>query len=220
MSGLHVVLLDDHRLLSQALAMALAGAGHRAEVLDPSAGAGVIVAAVTAAAPDVVVLDLHLGAADPTGGDRLVAALAPARAVLVLTSETDGARWGRCLRDGARGVVSKEAPLADVVAAVAAAAGGAVLPDAERSALLRAAERAEREEVTRLAPFRQLTPRELDVLDALVDGTTAGEIARAASVSEATVRTQIRAVLTKLGVRSQLAAAAAARRAGWARDAA
>ncbi|MFZ5871141.1 MAG: LuxR C-terminal-related transcriptional regulator [Actinomycetota bacterium] len=51
----------------------------------------------------------------------------------------------------------------------------------------------------------------------LVDGEPASAIAERAGVSEATVRSQIRAVLTKLGVRSQLAAAAFAVRAGWAR---
>jgi len=85
---------------------------------------------------------------------------------------------------------------------------------------VRAAVLAERDEAARLAPFRQLTPREQAVLAAVVDGVPALEIAQTSSVSEATVRTQIRAVLAKLGVRSQLAAAAAARRAGWERDAA
>lgn len=218
MSGLRVTLVDDHRLLAQALAIALAARGHEAVLLDPT---GDVAAAVAVAPPDVVVLDLHLGADDPAGGDRLVGAVTPLAPVLVLTAETDRARWGRCLRSGARAVVSKEADLERVVAAVeAVAAGEEVLDGPERTALLRAAVLAERDEAARLAPFRQLTPREQAVLEAVVEGVPALEIAQTASVSEATVRTQIRAVLAKLGVRSQLAAAAAARRAGWQRDAA
>ena len=220
MSGLRVALVDDHRLLAQALALALAARGHEAVLLDPTAPVATT-EAVAAAPPDVVVLDLHLGAGDPAGGDRLVGAVAPLAPVLVLTAETDRARWGRCLRSGARAVVSKEADLDRVVAAVeAVAAGEQLLDEPERTALLRAAVLAERDDAARLAPFRQLTPREQAVLEAVVEGVPALEIAQSASVSEATVRTQIRAVLAKLGVRSQLAAAAAARRAGWQRDAA
>ncbi|MBC3763135.1 LuxR C-terminal-related transcriptional regulator [Quadrisphaera oryzae] len=223
MTHRRVVLVDDHQLLSQALAAALRAAGLAAQVLPPPRPDlhGGLVAELSQDPPSVVVVDLHLGAGDPTGGDRLVGELAPVAPVLVLTAEEDPARWGRCLRSGAWAVVSKQRPLADVVAAVeAVAAGEEVLRARERTALLLAADRAEREEAERLAPFRSLTPREQAVLDALVDGVAAADIADGASVSEATVRTQIRAVLTKLGVRSQLAAAAAARRAGWAREAA
>ena len=53
------------------------------------------------------------------------------------------------------------------------------------------------------------------MLHALASGQSAAQIAAAAYVSEATVRTQVRAVLTKLGVTSQLQAIALARRAGW-----
>ncbi|PWJ49016.1 two component transcriptional regulator, LuxR family [Quadrisphaera granulorum] len=214
MSGLRVALLDDHQLLSQALAAALAAVGHRPELpaLSTSPDDAALVAELASQPPDVVVLDLHLGARDPAGGDRLLRRLAPAVPVLVLTAEEDPARWGRCLRAGARGVVSKQRPLPDVVSAVERAAAGADLhTPAQRAALLHAAAAADRA----LAPFRSLTPREQAVLDALVDGVPAADIARDACVSEATVRTQIRAVLTKLGVRSQLAAAAAARRAGF-----
>lgn len=224
MTRRRVVLVDDHQLLAQALAASLAASGLAAEVHPPPRGPdlhGELVAELAADPPAVVVVDLHLGAGDPTGGDRLVGELAPVAPVLVLTAEEDRARWGRCLRSGAWAVVSKQRPLPDLVAAVeAVAAGEDVLRARERAALLVAADRAEREEAERLAPFRALTPRERAVLDALVEGVAAADIAAGACVSEATVRSQIRAVLTKLGVRSQLAAAAAARRAGWARDAA
>ena len=74
----------------------------------------------------------------------------------------------------------------------------------------------ERASVVRaLSPFEQLTMREREVLAALVDGLTAEEIAETHFVALTTVRSQIRAVLQKLGVRSQLAAVAYANRVGW-----
>ncbi len=67
----------------------------------------------------------------------------------------------------------------------------------------------------RLAPFRALSPREQAVLAGLLAGDSAETIAHRSYVSLATVRSQIRAVLLKLGVNSQLAAVALAREAGW-----
>jgi DNA-binding NarL/FixJ family response regulator len=67
--------------------------------------------------------------------------------------------------------------------------------------------------------FDRLTTRERDVLSALVDGLSAEEIADTQFVALTTVRSQIAAVLRKLGVHSQLAAVACANRAGWRRDA-
>lgn len=69
-----------------------------------------------------------------------------------------------------------------------------------------------------LDSFSVLTERERFVLAELMEGHSAEEIAKAAIVSISTVRSQIKAVLQKLGVNSQLAAVALARRAGWSPD--
>ena len=69
-----------------------------------------------------------------------------------------------------------------------------------------------------LSPFEQLTTRERSVLAALVQGYAAEEIAETQFVALTTVRSQIRAILRKLGVRSQLAAVAHANRVGWTPD--
>ncbi len=66
-----------------------------------------------------------------------------------------------------------------------------------------------------LAPFHCLTAREGQVLRALAEGVGVAAIAADWFVSEATVRSQVRGVLTKLGVTSQLEAVAAAHRCGW-----
>jgi DNA-binding NarL/FixJ family response regulator len=63
--------------------------------------------------------------------------------------------------------------------------------------------------------LERLTPREAQVLRELMAGHQVGEIARTWFVSETTVRTQVKAILTKLEVRSQLAAVGLAHRAGW-----
>ena len=100
--------------------------------------------------------------------------------------------------------------LADLVTAgipVVCLAGTA---DARRELL-----RAHAQQTRALEPFTRLTPREADVLRLMIQGRSAAEMARAFVVAEATVRTQIRAVLRKLEVSSQLAAVARAWQSGW-----
>jgi DNA-binding NarL/FixJ family response regulator len=209
-----VAIVDDHRFLAQTLALALQEADFDAVLIDPSDDVALRVRQWHAT---VVLLDLNLE--QRVSGDDLIPALSTDLAVVVLTAENDQARWGECLLAGAVGVLAKSSPLEDVVTAVASAArGDAVISDAQRMAWLRAADHRRAQTEAALAPFRRLTPREEEVLAALVDGEPALAIAESATVSEATVRSHIRSVLTKLGVGSQLQAVAKARRAGWSQD--
>ncbi|MCW2547600.1 MAG: response regulator containing a CheY-like receiver domain and an DNA-binding domain [Mycobacterium sp.] len=90
---------------------------------------------------------------------------------------------------------------------------------AQSCELLAQARRSRRAERQLAAPFEELTPRERQVLAAMMQGKSCETIADAWFVSLATVRTQIRAVLTKLEVGSQLAAVSLAFMAGWNRPA-
>lgn len=206
-----VALVDDHRLMAQALGLALQEAGYEAVLIHPE---GDVVAQVRAWRPDVLLLDLDLG---QLSGLDLLPELVTVCPVVVVTAETDTARWGACVVAGAVGVVPKSDPVEAVVDAVVAVLDGrmAVAED-DKLHWLRAYEHQTRERERNLAPFRRLTQREEQVLAAVLDGQPAAEIARTAVVSEATVRTQIRSVLTKLGVGSQLQAVALAHRVGWA----
>ena len=75
-----------------------------------------------------------------------------------------------------------------------------------------------RDHAMRLAKFQNLSNRESEVLWALMMGKSAGEIAEESFVSIATIRSQIKAILRKLEVNSQLAAVALAYQAGWTRE--
>ena len=88
--------------------------------------------------------------------------------------------------------------------------GHIVMRPARRDELLQHARRRH----TVDAKLRSLSPRETEVLDALFEGTSAETIASEQFVSLGTVRSHIRSILRKLGVQSQLAAVAAARRVG------
>jgi DNA-binding NarL/FixJ family response regulator len=208
-----VLIVDDHVLLAQSLALALRGEGAVAEVADVTTTRG-IVAAAELLQPDVVVLDLDLGS---DRGELLIAPLARlGAAVLVLTGSRDTARLGECLAAGATAVLGKSAPLEALVAAILDPAElGSLTSPAARASLLAEMQAQRAVERERQERFGQLSPREREVLHGLLEGKSAESLAAEFVVSQATVRTQITSVLRKLGVNSQLAAVAAARRAAW-----
>lgn len=105
-------------------------------------------------------------------------------------------------------------PEADLVDVLGQLPGLGASPSQRRHLRSALADRRDRLEALR-APFQQLTPREQDVLAGLVRGLSAPAIAEEAIVSATTVRSQIRAILLKLGVHSQLEAVSLARRARW-----
>jgi DNA-binding NarL/FixJ family response regulator len=211
---MRVLIVDDHELLAESLRLALTAEGY--DVVVPGVSPMEVYAAAQATTPDVVLLDLDLG---DEGGDGsvLVEALAVGGARVVVVSGTpDRLRVAACLESGACGYISKAASLDLLLEAVRAAGEGrTVMPEAQRLDLLAELRRVRVERQRELAPFEDLTDRERFVLAQVLDGRSAADIATSAYVSEATVRSQIRAVLQKLGVHSQLAAVAAARRVGW-----
>lgn len=214
MPSIRVMVIEDHGLLAQSLRLALSAEGMT--VCVPPLDSAEILAMAERESPEVVLLDLDLG---PLGGDgsALIEPLVVNGArVVVVSGVTDRVRLAGCLESGAHALLSKDVPLEQLVDAVRRSASGeAVLASGERDALLAELRRLRAERRRELAPFEALTPRERAVLSAVIDGQSAADIASASFVSEATVRTQIRGVLTKLGVTSQLAAVAMANRVGW-----
>jgi DNA-binding NarL/FixJ family response regulator len=136
--------------------------------------------------------------------------------VLVVSGTADQLRLAETVERGAVGFLSKQAPFEQLLSTVLdVVAQRPVLSTARRYELMAELRSARAARSRDLAPFETLTPRERAVLAALAQGHRAETIAAAAVVSEATVRSQIRGVLAKLGVNSQLEAVALAWAVGW-----
>lgn len=216
--GLRVALVADHAMFAEVLDLALTVHGHRVTkvtVPDRARSVESLLVPVLTTQPDVVLLDLDLPLAGSVA--RFVEPLAQARvAVVVITGSSDRARWGECLHRGARRVIPKTAPLQDIVSTLRRVeAGLPVMSRERREALIsvwRRQEATRRHERERL---ESLTHREQEVLGHLVLGRPARDIARVSVVSEATVRTQIKSILAKLDVGSQLAAVGLVHRTRW-----
>lgn len=213
-----LTIVEDHVLFAESVAEALSHEGYlvkRIDLADARATLASVLACVLRSVPRVVLLDLDLGRIGD--GGRLVAPLAGAGvSVVVLADGLCRGDWGECLRRGAKAVVPTTGCLDDVLAAVGRVRDGLpAMAAAERAELVDAALR-DREETRMLRTrLERLTPREREILGALMDGAQVRDIARTCVVAEATVRTQVRSILAKLEVRSQVAAVGAASRVGW-----
>jgi DNA-binding NarL/FixJ family response regulator len=206
--GYPVIVIDDHELFATSLVMALRGHGFEARQVPVAR-----LPEYLASPPGLVVLDLNLGR-DSAGrwcsGVDLVRTLrGQGWKVLVVSGSVDTPGVAAAISEGAIGSVPKSSSfqtLLDTV--VAAAAGEPVMSEADRARWLarhRGYQAQERELARRLG---RLSGREREVLELLAEGHRAAEIADRFTVSLTTVRTQIRSVLSKLEVGSQLEAVA------------
>ncbi len=209
-----LLLVDDHRLLVETLQMSLGAAGFEA-FISPCNTFDEVLAEAAAVRPTLVVLDLDLQGAG-YGYDLIGPVRELGADVLILTGTTDRMELARCLEAGALGIASKANGFTGVLDQVRRAADGETVTSiTERTQLLSDLLAHRRAAEKRMAPFEALSARERDVLHQIVDGQQAAAIAKASYVSLATVRTQIRSILLKLDVTSQVAAVALARQNGW-----
>ena len=225
-----VVIVDDHPLLAHGLKHELEGRGVTTDVIVPGpdgtpgaeTGGGSadreLVQHIDSLHPDLVLVDLDLPIRG--GGAGLVEALAPDRRVAVLTGSHDHLAWSRCLEAGARVVLSKSEPLDRLLDEIEAVVNDQPVRLHQRRQLQAECIDLRRAERDRLNGFDQLSAREAEVLDGLLAGLSAADIAERDCVSVQTVRSQIKSVLQKLRVHTQLAAVARAHAAGWHADSA
>ena len=217
-SDLRIVILEDHVLFAESLDLVLTIEGYdvrRLPVPTVEQSPQALVGMVTRLHPRVVLLDLDLGQFGD--GERLIAPLARAHInVVVVTASVDRARWGEAVRLGARKVLPKSRPVNDILATVRRINQGLrVMATEEREELLAAWGKERAHLMAARAKLDQLTVRERQVLAHLMNGHTVREIAAEGVVSEATVRTQVKSILAKLEVTSQLAAVGLAHRVEW-----
>lgn len=216
-ADLRVTVVDDHSLFAESLSIALRS--HDIEsctvVPDPSMTFVQLGRAIVKTQPHLVLLDLDLGL--PGDRMRLVSGLTGGGvAVVIVTGSADRLSQGEALAHGARAVIEKSAPFAQIVEAVTRTRDGLpVMLRSERDSLLREYREAEETHRELNARFSLMTRREAEVLGQLMVGKQVSEIARKAFVSESTVRTQVKAILSKLQVNSQLTAVALAHQLGW-----
>lgn len=207
------MIVDDHEVLSQSLAVALRAAGIEATVATDLRREGLL-AEVSSDRPDLILLDLDLGA-HGSGNDLIEALAGAGAAVVLLTASDDRQAVATALARGAAAYIHKSAPFDRLAATLRDVADGRGMGSTERRELLDELDRRARQLHPLASRFERLTAKEREVLGRLMAGSSPAEIAASQFVAVSTVRSQQKSIYRKLGVNSQLAAVALARRAGW-----
>src|SRR5688572_4416944 len=193
---LRVLVVDDHPVVRDGLASMLETQDDL-EVVGQAANGVSAVAAYVSLRPDVLVLDLRMPGMDGFEAATRILAEDPAAQILIMTTYDGDEDIFRCLRLGTKGYLLKDAPSAEILAAIrVVGSGGQYTSHSVAAKALRRMSQA------------SLTQRELDVLTQLANGRSNKDIARRLSMTDGTVKTHVKAILAKLDAISRTEAVA------------
>lgn len=212
---IRILIADDEELVRTGLQMVLrAEAG--LEVVGEARDGEEAVVLAKRLQPDVVLMDIRMPHLDGLEATRRIRESDGPRVVVLTTFDLDEHVF-RALRAGASGFLLKDTPAAQLIAAIrAAAAGDALLSPSVTRRLIEAF--IGRPEVSVRGRLDELTPREEEVLRLMARGLSNAEIAVELTVGEATIKTHVARVLSKLGVRDRVQAVVAAYEGGMASE--
>ena len=203
---IRVALVDDQAIIRAGLARILSPSDGF-EVVAECADGQQAVEELPAAAPDVVLMDIRMPRLDGIAATvQLRDAPEPAAVLVLTTFGEDEVLWG-AIEAGAAGFVLKESSAEDLIAAVRAVAGGAAWFDPAVAPRMLDRYRQVVAPATRdAARLELLTDREHAVLRLMARGATNAEIAASLYVAEATVKTHVGSIFSKLDARDRAAA--------------
>jgi DNA-binding NarL/FixJ family response regulator len=205
-----VVLVDDHELFRTGLVKMLTD--RSIDVVGTAASGEAALDVVAHTRPDVVLMDLSLPGMSGSEATSRLSDSHPEIAVVILTVMTDESDLIDAILAGASGYLLKDAGLEDIIAGVESAARGESIIAPQLAGKLLRRIRSRRGEIG--APRPQLTEREHEVLELMIDGRDNAAIAERLFISQSTVKHHVAAILDKLGVDNRVQAAVRAVR-GW-----
>ncbi len=202
-AGVRVYLVDDHEVVRRGLAELL-GSDPAIEVVGEAGTAGMALAGIAKARPDVAVLDVRLPDGNGVEVCREVRARDPQVACLMLTSFGDDEALFDAIMAGAAGYLLKDVKGQDLIDAVKRVAGGESLLDPALTGRVLDRLRRGDEEDPRLA---SLSDQERRILEHIAEGMTNRQIAEQMHLAEKTVKNYVSNLLAKLGMQRRTEAA-------------
>jgi DNA-binding NarL/FixJ family response regulator len=202
-----LIIVDDHPLFRAALRQTLAGGDPSIEVEEAGDLSGLSAALEADRDCDLVLLDLNVPGARGFSGLLLLRAQYPDIPVMIISAVEESEVIRSALDLGAAGYLRKSVGPAEIRRAIETVlAGDMFVPDDVEPRHL------DREQSELIARLATLTPQQVRVLMMLSDGLMNKQIAYELSISEATVKAHVSAILQKLGVDSRTQAVIAASR--------
>lgn len=213
---IRVLITDDHFIVRQGLRLILKTADDL-ELVGEAVNGEEALQLTAAHQPHVVLMDLRMPVMDGLTTIEQLGQLHPQVAVIILTTYNEDEMMLRGLQLGARGYLLKDTERETLLNTIRAAARGESLfkPDVLQRALAIQAAAPSLRKTTQSTDLVELTPRELEVLQAAATGERNKEIALRLGISARTVKAHLTSVYNKLGVDSRGAAIAIAAQKGW-----
>ncbi len=209
---MRVLLIDDHALVRKGIEELLQSRGVQVVASVGSGEEGVRRALELPT--DLILLDVKMPGMNGVETLKQLRASGVSAPVVMLTMSREDADIGAALRGGARGYLLKDIEPEDLLPALEAALQGDNVVARELVGTLAriVGGNAEPQRAARrpAAPFAELTPRELEILECIADGFSNKMIARALEITDGTVKLHVKAILRKLGMRSRVEAAVSA----------
>ena len=203
---IRVVLVDDHRSVLWGLERLIESEKSRMTVVGKATNVASLLELIDAQTPDIIVLDLDLGAENSLSAIPEIVARSTAK-VLVLTGLRDPAIHDKAILAGAKGVVEKEERAETILDAIQAVHRGEFwLGRRATGRILELSLRKAAQTDPELEKIATLTQREKEIVVAIATqaGATAKKIAESLNISEHTLRNHFTSVYEKLGVVNRL----------------
>ncbi|MBV0934037.1 response regulator transcription factor [Marinobacterium weihaiense] len=206
-----IIIADDHPLFRAALRQAVTQAVPGVEIVEADSLAAVQEAVEQHGDADLVLLDIHMPGTHGFSGLVFLRGQHPGMPVVVVSGSEETHVMKRAIDYGASGFIPKSAPLETISEAISMVLEGEEwLPQELTDNMDEVSE----EEQQFAAALASLTPQQFRVLTMLTEGLLNKQIAYELSVSEATIKAHVTAILRKLGVHSRTQAVIAAQRLG------
>jgi len=181
------LIVDDHEVVREGLRLSLSRASHIRVVGEAADGASAI-ELVERRKPDVVIMDVRMPGMDGLEATREILKVVPDAAILIFTAFSERSLLARGLDSGAKGYILKEAPHETLLRAIERLARGESYVDpALMPAFLSGKDQTD-----------MLTPREREILQLLADGMSNADVASKLFISQETVKSHVRHILSKL----------------------
>jgi DNA-binding NarL/FixJ family response regulator len=212
---IRVLIADDQTLFREGLRAVLTA--HGIDVVGEAGDGHQAIEQARRLCPDVVLMDLRMPLLDGVEATRRLSQLERPPRVIALTTFEDDAALFEVLRAGARGYLLKDAPSAQLVAAIELSMRGeTLLAPAIAAKLIHAFARTPTPGPQNAAAELGLSERELSVVRLLAQGAANKEIGTRLNIAEGTVKNHVTNIFTKLGVTDRTQAALKARTLGLA----
>ncbi len=204
-TAIRLVVVDDHLVVREGLRFMLEEADEGFVLVGDASDGTSALDVIGKAQPDVVLMDLRMPGMDGLEAIQRMRAAWPQIAVLILTTYNEDELMIRSLQVGACGYLLKDTDRATLFRAIRAAAGGemVVQPEVMARILSHAAHGVSASPANNTRRETDLTERELEVLEGLVQGERNKEIAMRLGVTERTVRAHLSTIYMKLDVDSR-----------------